>query len=638
VVRFGLFELELRASELRRRGVKVRLADQPFQILQVLLEHPGEVVTRDELRQRLWPADTFVEFDLSLNSAVRKLRDALGDSAEQPRFVETLPRRGYRFIAPVERARNGGLEVPASPSEVPTTFPAVPATEPAASAAADPTGDVVARNTAGRTGGSHLWKAAALIALLGAALVAVAWPRTGAPAVPTIHGIVVLPFKNLIGETAPDYFVDWVTEDVITEFQRLGSARVIAYSTSERYRDTNKTRSKIAGELKVDGVLEAVVGWSKGHVRIDAWLTHAPTDQVIWRDSFQSETKDVQALAVQVVRAIASAVGPSAPSDPLSPVREVDPEAWEQFINGMKTMRTSDEFLTAAKYFNRAIFIQPDFVKAHLGLAQAWMQQLFGGPKVPDEILPDVETHANIALKLDSTLSDAYMILARTRRVYGDHSAAETAAQRVLRLSPSSAESLRLRAYLASRDGQLDKALMWAEQVQDIDPLSVAGAVLVVNLLRATDQTSRAIEELQSLRLHLNPSLSVFQFQMGITHVLERDMKGAIEQFEPIARSTANQRFRAYLAYAYAMDGQSQKARDILRDLLALRQRQYVSSFGIALIYDGLGEKASALEALHRASSEHAVEFTQLLQYPKFSTLAGEPRYQELMYVNRGML
>jgi Tfp pilus assembly protein PilF len=125
---------------------------------------------------------------------------------------------------------------------------------------------------------------------------------------------------------------------------------------------------------------------------------------------------------------------------------------------------------------------------------------------------------------------------------------------------------------------------------------------------------------------------------MGITHVLERDMKGAIEQFEPIARSTANQRFRAYLAYAYAMDGQSQKARDILRDLLALRQRQYVSSFGIALIYDGLGEKASALEALHRASSEHAVEFTQLLQYPKFSTLAGEPRYQELMYVNRGML
>jgi DNA-binding winged helix-turn-helix (wHTH) protein len=213
IVRFGLFEADLRARELRKRGVKVRLPDQPFQILQLLLERPGDVVTRDELRQRLWSADTFVDFDLSLNSAVRKLREALGDSAEHSTFIETLPRRGYRFIASVERPSPVDIVAPADES--------VPSPR--------------------RTRARVLWGVAVLFVLpSGALIVRNSWTGLGGPALPHIRSIAVLPLQNLTGDSGREYFVDGMTDALITELAEVGSVPVISRMSSMQYKGKPK--------------------------------------------------------------------------------------------------------------------------------------------------------------------------------------------------------------------------------------------------------------------------------------------------------------------------------------------------------------------------------------------------------------
>jgi len=233
VFRFGVFELDARSGELRKHGVKIRLPDQSFQILQVLLDRPGEVVTREELQQRLWTSDTFVDFDVGLNSAIRKLRDALDDSAENPRFVETLPRRGYRFVASVTLAKPDQLPEPVAGSTV----------------------------MAGARVGST-WIAGALVLMATIAMLALAYERgwlermSAETAAGHIRSLAVLPFENLTGDSAQDYFVDGMTDALTTDLARVGGLDVISGTSARQYKDANKLLPAIGKELNVDALLE----------------------------------------------------------------------------------------------------------------------------------------------------------------------------------------------------------------------------------------------------------------------------------------------------------------------------------------------------------------------------------------------
>jgi TolB-like protein/DNA-binding winged helix-turn-helix (wHTH) protein len=316
LVRFGVFELDADSRELRKQGLKVRLQDQPFQVLQILLERPGTVVTREELQRRIWTSDTFVDFDRGVYNAIKKLREALGDSAESPRFIETLSRRGYRFIAPVSPNGNTASSVEAS-SIVAERAPA---------------------RTSRRTLQLSLAAAFGIVIVLAAGIsVGKIWPRFSVGTTPQIRSIAVLPLQNLSANPAQEYFSDGMTDALITDLAQIGSLKVISRTSSLQYKQTKKSLPEIARELGVDGIVEGTVQRSGDRVRITAQLIHGPSDKHVWANSFEGDMGDVFTLEREVTQEIARQIqaklgnpGQVTPEQP----RPTNPKAFEAYLQG----------------------------------------------------------------------------------------------------------------------------------------------------------------------------------------------------------------------------------------------------------------------------------------------------------------
>lgn len=286
-VRFGVFEVDLRAGELRKHGLRIRLQQQPFYVLEMLLLRPREVVTRDELRANLWQADTFVDFDHGLNKAINKIRDALGDSAENPHFVETVARRGYRFIAEVVRLEDIGA---LPPKELKRESAQLAAT------AARPK--------------RFPWlnsRTAFAFILIAAAIVLLAWTvRWRNRSVPGIHSVAVLPLESLSADPSQDYFAEGMTDELITDLGQISALRVISRTSVMTYKNAHKSLPQIARELNVDAVVEGTVLRSGDQVRITAQLIQAPQDKHLWAKSYEGDLRDTLALQGRVARAIAT--------------------------------------------------------------------------------------------------------------------------------------------------------------------------------------------------------------------------------------------------------------------------------------------------------------------------------------------
>ena len=393
VHRFGVFELDSDSGELRRHGLKIRLPEQSFQILKLLLSRPGEVVTRDELKQVLWTSDTFVDFEVGLNSAVRKLRDALDDSAENPRFVETLPRRGYRFIASVSSPV-------AEPPLVSTpTFTTATAAAPRF-----------------RRGS---WIVAAILLISLVSVTGVMYqrsrlPETGgsAPAAP-IRSLVVLPFENLTGDAAQAYFVDAVTDALTTQLAQVEGLDVISRTSARQYQRPVKPLPAIGEELNVEAVVEGSLVRSGSRVRVTTQLIRVSTDRHIWAQSYDGELGQMLALQQQIASDIARAAGWAAPAGGSGRIRlSIDSQAYEAYVKGVTSMGTPYESnRRAVVYFEEAIARQSDFAQAYAELAVAQFQFLFSGPLSPREAIPKAEAAARRAVELDDTLARAHWIL-----------------------------------------------------------------------------------------------------------------------------------------------------------------------------------------------------------------------------------
>src|SRR5208337_4651320 len=314
-VHFSIFEVDLRAGELRKQGLKVKLHGQPFQVLAMLLERPGELVTREEIREKLWPQDTFIDFEHSVNSSIKRLREALGDDAATPRFIETLPRHGYRFIAQVETLPYNHTQE--AKGEAETAFdsesPAPGTGRPAG------LGDADSAATAGdrRLRLPKRWVAAAM-AGLAAALIAILiglnafslrdrlLPRTSP--VPQIKSIAILPLENLSRDPEQEYFADGITEELITNLGNIAALRVISRTSVMRYKGTRKPLPEIARELNVDALVEGTVLRSGDRVRVTVNLLHATTDRHLWAETYERDFRDVISLQDEVARAIAEEI------------------------------------------------------------------------------------------------------------------------------------------------------------------------------------------------------------------------------------------------------------------------------------------------------------------------------------------
>src|SRR5258708_7566622 len=467
--RFDQFELNLRTAEIYKEGKRIKLQDQPCQVLALLTERPGELVTREDLQKRLWPNETFLDFDHAVNIAINKLRHPLGDSAERPRFIETLRRRGCRGLAPVECVGDIGASVRvAAPVTAPREVRPGGATEPVPASKARLLPAVA-------TSGIALF---CVLALLFALDVGKLRTRLLGRAVPVrIQSVAVLPLENLSHEPEQEYFADGMTEELITSLGKIGALHVTSRTSVMRYKRTNKSLPQIARELNVDGIVEGTVQRSGDRVRITAQLIYAPTDHHLWAESYDRWLKDVLALQDEVARSIANEIKTTlTPQEQMSlaTVRPVNPGAYEAYLKGRYfwNKRTAEGIKKASDYFQQAINQQPDYGIAYSGLADCNSGLTWHGFASPTQALPRAKAAALKPIEIDPTCGEAHGYLALALSHQRNWAAAENEFKRALQLSPRYANAHHWYGDYLSVAGRHEEALFEPKLAFELDPLS----------------------------------------------------------------------------------------------------------------------------------------------------------------------
>ena len=625
-LRFGVFEVDLRAGELRKHGLQVRLQEQPFQVLATLLEHPGEVVTREELQKKLWPADTFVDFDHGLNKAINKIRDALSDSAESPRFVETVARRGYRFLAEVRVVDPAPVRSPEA------------ATEALSKAKdrdrADLSGQPEARK---RFVPSVAWRIiGSVVVLLLVILTAWTFRSRNRPS-PVIRSLAVLPLESLSGDASQDYFADGMTDELITDLGQISALRVISRTSVMPYKGARKSLAQIARELNIDAVVEGTVLRSGNQVRITAQLIEAPADKHLWAQSYEGDVRDTLALQNQVARAIAEQIRISLnPQEQaaLKNVKVINPQAYESYLKGRYfwNKRTADGLKVAVAYFNQAIEEDPSYAQAYSGLADTyalsgdWQYAVM----TPKEALPKAKATAIKALELDNTLSEAHSSLAFCLDLFDwDWEAAEKEFRRAIGLNPSYATAHHWYAWHLGEMGRNNEAIVEMRKAQNLDPLSLIINADLAELLLIAHFYDESIQQSRKT-IEMDPNFGLAHNQLAQAYLQKHRHDEAITELQKaIQLSGGSPTCTANLARAYAASGRRNKALQLLNDLKKRSNPGYSPASEIAVIYAALGDKDQAMAWLEKAYEERFNP--SVLLRPGFDPLRPDPRFQDLL-------
>jgi TolB-like protein/DNA-binding winged helix-turn-helix (wHTH) protein/Flp pilus assembly protein TadD len=606
--RFGVFEADPRTGELRKHGVKIKLQDQPFQILALLLERPGEVVTRDELQHKLWPADTFVDFDNGLNTAIKRLRDTLGDSADTPHFVETLPRRGYRFIASVE----GIDDLPIQSKHLRVLQP------------------------------RKLWIAGGMLAALLVLLVGFnigglrqRFLRTSAAT--KVQSIAVLPLENLSGDPAQEYFADGMTEALITDLGKIGELRVISRTSVMRYKSTKKPLREIASELQVDALVEGTVARSGDRVRITANLVQASPEKHLWADSFERDLSDVLALQDDVSRAIANGIRVRlTPQEQarLASAHPVDLEAYEAYLEGRyfweKLWPTGGP--KASEYFELATKKDPAWALPYSGLADFYAVD-GGNTAIPNEYCRKAKAVALEAVKRDDEAAETHAILADVEFWCDwDWVGAEREIRQAIELNPNFARAHSSHGRYLLTLGRADEGLAETKRAVELDPLSLRIRWDRWLLLYMAGQYDGAAEQCRKMQ-ELDPNLGIGHVYCGDVDVQQGKLAEGIQELEKAVAllQGSTPRAIAHLGYAYAVAGRKNDAEKQLAQLKEVAKQRHVHPDLLAGVYAGLGQKEEAFEWLEKAYQVHARDLLELKYDPHFSSLHSDPRFIDLV-------
>jgi TolB-like protein/DNA-binding winged helix-turn-helix (wHTH) protein/Tfp pilus assembly protein PilF len=605
--RFGSFEVDLASGDVRKAGLPVHLAEQQLRILEILVERPGALVTREELRQRLWPADSAVDFERSLNNAVRRLREALGDSAETPRFIETLARRGYRFVASVERLDSAGPEAAPAPQ-------------------------TPGERAAGRR--RLLWVGAALLVFVAAATWR--WVWHGAPEGRVM--IAVLPFENLSGDPGQEYFSDGLTDELIA---RLGGLEpeglgVIARTSAMQYKGTRKRADQIGSELGVPYLLESSVRRWRERMRINVRLVQADDQTPLWSRSFEGDLRDVLSLQNQVAQAVAEEIrirlSPRARAG-LERGKAVDPLAYEETLKGRYAWnkRTLPGLREALGHFEAAIARDPTHAPAHTGLADTYSLMSYYGGLPPREVFPRAQSAASRGLELDPQSAEAQTSLAYVAHRYGwDWPAAERSYRRAIQLNPSYATARHWFAEYLMVQGRLPEARVEMQEARRLDPLSpriTLDVGLPEYFAGRYEPAAEAARRVAALQPGFAPA------HIALRQALERQGRypQAIEALQREAESLAvDTAPAAEVARAFARDG----AMGYWAALLRLAERgwpQPVSPAHRANMHAARGENERALEWLERAYADRDDELVWAAVEPWYQPLRADPRFADLL-------
>lgn len=586
IVGFGAYEFNPESKELRKLGMRVRLEGQPLAVLQMLLERPGELVTREELQKKLWPADTFVDFEHSLNAAVKRLRERLNDSADQPRFIETLARRGYRFVAPVngfvaERESEKPVPVPVE-SQLPTPV---------------------------RSRVQRLWVfAAAAVCFVGIAL----WGwrqsrnRPVTPAIPAVSSLAVLPLENLSGDPSQQYFADGMTEELIGRLSMIHGLRVISRTSVMHFKNTDRSVPEIAKILGADAIVEGSVIREGNRIRVHAQLIRGATDEHFWSETYDRELRDVLALQSEVAQSIAEKVEASVTNEEHSRLvgsRPVAPEVYESFLRGAFTGDYSRAGVKRSiAYFEDAIKRDPTFAPAYVGLADAYDQYgttgIGGAP--PNEVRPKVINAIRKALELDPELPVAHDLLAGIYQEQWQWNDAEAEYRRALKLNPNdSSAHLGLARWLLCQ-GRTEEAQQWARRARALDPFGMTGNTMGW-LLFQSRHFDESIHEFRS-DLAVHPDDGSSYWLLGFALIANDQASQAIGVLEKaLVLTERSPGVIGVLVRAHAHAGQRTKALRLLGELERRQKKGYVPAAAFVNAYLGLGDNERALVWLQKA-------------------------------------
>jgi TolB-like protein/DNA-binding winged helix-turn-helix (wHTH) protein/Tfp pilus assembly protein PilF len=615
VLKFGVFEVDLASGEIRKSGMRQNLSGQPFEVLRILLEHPQEVVTREELRQHLWPDNTFVDYDLALKRVINRLREALGDSADNPRFIETIPRKGYRFIAPVS-ANGAEGKVAESPAQD-TAIESAPAR----------------RSREMRT----VLGLGAIVILLVVSFVVFRFlrPRAAPGSTSQIHSLAVLPLQNLSADAAQEYFSDGMTDALITDLAQIGSVKVISRTSSMQYKQTKKSLPEIARELNVDGIIEGTVQRSGDRVRITAQLIYGPSDKHLWAKSYEEDLRDIFALQTNVASDIAQQVRAELTAkQPASSQRQpVDPKVLDAYVQGNYYLNSTgrgagDEGQRKAReYFQRAIDLDPKFAPAYIGLAQSNELVMQGGP----EDLTAVQRAAEKALELDPDSSDARAVLGLIKWELWDWSGAERDYRRALVLNPNNTNAYDILAAVLDVTGRPDEAWKEAEIAQELDP----NHDHLADALYQRGQFDRAIEIRQRVAKQ-DPTDGYNHYELALACAQKGLYKEYVAEMGAMAPLYGLPEVGAHLQQAYAKSGYQGALRqwaNELESLAAHKQAYYPGA--LAQTYAALGDKDRAFYWLEQYSEHRNLARADPTIFfktdPWFASLRSDPRFGDFL-------
>jgi TolB-like protein/DNA-binding winged helix-turn-helix (wHTH) protein len=634
-VRFDAFDVDMRSGEVRKHGIRLKLHHQPFQVLSLLLEHPGDLVTREELRQKLWPGETFVDFDTGLNSAVKKLRNALCDSAEKPRYIETLPRRGYRFIAQVQ---NGDLSNGVAPIELPGVIPAPPnLTEKGLGAEASVDGEVDLRPT--RTSPARFWFVLGGVAAL--ALIAVTYVmlrgHTGRPTQAKIRSLAVLPLSNLSGDSTQEYLADEMTEELCGRLARIHELRVISRTSVMRFKGTKLTVPEIARTLGVDALVEGSVIRQGNRIRVHAQLIRASNDEHIWADEYDGELGDVLTLESEVAQSIARTVEVKVTGEEharLATAHHVAPEVYENYLKAEDQFSKSSsqaELEQSMAYFEETIGKDANFAPAYVGLASVYERlgsTLGGAP--PKETHPRMMSAARKAIELDPDLAEPHVLLAEVYQKQWQWSDAEAEFKRALELNSNDTGAYVGYAKWLLCQGRTDEALAWVQRARELDPLGGAGitplgGVALTNgfILFHARRYDDAVRELRSD----DPD----HWILGLALIANGHPDEAITVLEKALGPNRNPAVMGVLVRAYAHAGHRKEALGLVDELKRRQQTSYVAAAPFVNAYLGIGDNEQALTWLERAYQEQSNILQLIKVHPYFDPLRSDPRFVNLV-------
>jgi len=619
VIRFHEFELDLGAYELRCQGRVVKLERRPLDLLIQLIHKQGDLLTRDEIITHIWGHDVFIESEHGINTAIRKIRQALRDNPDKPRFVQTVVGRGYRFIAPIENFSHPDAE---SPEVVDSTSPGE-----------------ASQDAKARRAPWDRWLAGSVVLALVLA-VGTYYLRSQTrrwQGYRQIRSLAVLPLQNLSGDPAQEYFADGITDALITGLSRIGSLRVISRTSVMRYKRSAKPLPEIARDLNVDAVIEGAVIRSGSRVRVTAQLIEAQSDRHLWADEYDYELRDVLTLQSDAAKAIANEIRVK-----LTPMEQqrlaarhpVKPEALDEYLKGRSFwgQRTEQGMRKAIEHFQSAIGRDPDYAMAYCGLADSYSILGVYTYVSPTEAFPKAKVAALKALELDDDLAEAHVSMGIVlERLDWDWDGVDTHQRRAIELDPGYATAHHWRSYHLGVMGRFDEGIQEMGLAWRLDPFSLPintsyGTAFLY--ARRYDDALRKYREAEDL----DPNFTLVHSEIARAYVQTGHLDLAISEAQKAAElSNQLPRFEAEVASTLALSGQQSKARKILLELKRRSIERYVSPYDLALVYTALNDKDAAFNSLESAYGERSAWLPWLNRDPRFDALRSDPRFVSLV-------